>query len=102
MEDASATRLLSTTLPNQNADRSFTANVAIDEAAGARSALGSDRGSSWWERSAATCLVTGHARATSVVDRLRARIGVLAPSDEAIVEAGSLKRFAEAIGDFNP
>lgn len=46
--------------------------------------------------------MTGHARATSVVDRLRARIGVPAPSDEAMVEAGSLRRFAEAIGDSNP
>jgi len=37
-----------------------------------------------------------------VVDRLRARIGVDAPSTEATVEAGHLKRFAEAIGDPNP
>ena len=38
----------------------------------------------------------------SVVDRLRARIGVTAPPTEAAVEAGHLKRFAEAIGDPNP
>ncbi len=39
---------------------------------------------------------------TPVVDRLRARIGVTAPPTEAMVEAGHLKRFAEAIGDPNP
>ncbi len=39
---------------------------------------------------------------TPVVDRLRARIGVTAPPTEAVVEAGHLKRFAEAIGDPNP
>jgi len=39
---------------------------------------------------------------TSVVERLRARIGVAAPPTEATVEAGHLKRFAEAIGDDNP
>ena len=39
---------------------------------------------------------------TSVVERLRARIGVAAPPTEALVEAGHLKRFAEAIGDDNP
>ncbi|HYR50967.1 MAG TPA: MaoC family dehydratase N-terminal domain-containing protein [Candidatus Eisenbacteria bacterium] len=39
---------------------------------------------------------------TSVVERLRARIGVAAPPTEAAVEAGHLKRFAEAIGDDNP
>jgi hypothetical protein len=39
---------------------------------------------------------------SSVVDRLRARIGVAAPPTEATVEAGHLKRFAEAIGDPNP
>jgi hypothetical protein len=39
---------------------------------------------------------------TSVVERLRARIGVAAPATEATVEAGHLKRFAEAIGDDNP
>jgi hypothetical protein len=40
--------------------------------------------------------------APSVIDRLRARIGVPAPPDEAMVEAGALRRFAEAIGDSNP
>jgi hypothetical protein len=40
--------------------------------------------------------------ATSVVERLRARIGVAAPPVSATVEAGHLKRFAEAIGDSNP
>ncbi len=39
---------------------------------------------------------------TSVVDRLRARIGATAPPITATVEAGHLKRFAEAIGDPNP
>jgi N-terminal half of MaoC dehydratase len=39
---------------------------------------------------------------TSVVERLRARIGEKAPPSEATVEAGHLKRFAEAIGDPNP
>jgi N-terminal half of MaoC dehydratase len=39
---------------------------------------------------------------TSVIDRLRARIGKDGPSTEAMVEAGHLKRFAEAIGDPNP
>ena len=39
---------------------------------------------------------------TSVVDRLRARIGMDGPPAEATVEAGHLKRFAEAIGDPNP
>jgi hypothetical protein len=39
---------------------------------------------------------------SSVVDRLRARIGVAAPPTEATVEAGHLKRFVEAIGDPNP
>jgi hypothetical protein len=38
----------------------------------------------------------------SLVERLRERIGVTAPATEAIVEAGHLKRFAEAIGDPNP
>ena len=38
----------------------------------------------------------------SVVERLRERIGVTAPATEATVEAGHLKRFAEAIGDPNP
>ena len=39
---------------------------------------------------------------TSVVERLRARIGVAAAPTEATVEAGHLKRFAEAIADDNP
>jgi hypothetical protein len=39
---------------------------------------------------------------TSVVDRLRARIGVTGPPAHFAVEAGHLKRFAEAIGDANP
>jgi hypothetical protein len=38
----------------------------------------------------------------SVLERLRARIGEAALSTEATVEAGHLKRFAEAIGDPNP
>jgi MaoC dehydratase-like protein len=38
---------------------------------------------------------------TSVVDRLRARIGTTGPPITATVEAGHLKRFAEAIGDQN-
>jgi hypothetical protein len=37
-----------------------------------------------------------------VIDRLRSRIGVDAPSVTAAVEAGHVKRFAEAIGDPNP
>jgi hypothetical protein len=40
--------------------------------------------------------------AASVVERLRRRIGAAAPSTEATVEAGHLRRFAEAIGDPNP
>jgi acyl dehydratase len=40
--------------------------------------------------------------ATSVIDRLRARIGKDGASTEATVEAGHLRRFAEAIGDPNP
>jgi hypothetical protein len=39
---------------------------------------------------------------TSVVERLRARIGMAAPPTEATVEAGHLKRFVEAVGDPNP
>ena len=39
---------------------------------------------------------------TSVIDRLRARIGKDGPSTEATVEAGHLKRFVEAIGDPDP
>jgi hypothetical protein len=42
------------------------------------------------------------ATTSSVVDRLRARIGVAVPLSEATVEAGHLTRFAEAIGDPNP
>jgi hypothetical protein len=40
--------------------------------------------------------------ATPVIEKLRARIGVAARPTEATVEAGHLKRFAEAIGDSNP
>ncbi|HEY3195712.1 MAG TPA: MaoC family dehydratase N-terminal domain-containing protein [Candidatus Dormibacteraeota bacterium] len=40
--------------------------------------------------------------ATSVIERLRARIGVPADPVHAMVEAGHLKRFVEAIGDGNP
>jgi hypothetical protein len=39
---------------------------------------------------------------TSVLERMRERIGQSGPSSEALVEAGHLKRFAEAIGDPNP
>jgi hypothetical protein len=39
---------------------------------------------------------------TSVIERLRARIGKPAPPAEATVEAGHLRRFVEAIGDPNP
>jgi hypothetical protein len=39
---------------------------------------------------------------TSVVERLRARIGVAGAESTAAVEVGHLKRFAEAIGDPNP
>jgi len=39
---------------------------------------------------------------TSLVERLRARIGKAEPATEATVEAGHLKRFVEAIGDPNP
>jgi hypothetical protein len=38
----------------------------------------------------------------SVVDKLRARIGTPGPPTTALVEAGQLKRFAEAIGDSYP
>jgi len=38
----------------------------------------------------------------SLVGRLRARIGVDGPPTHATVEAGHVKRFAEAIGDPNP
>jgi len=39
---------------------------------------------------------------TTVLERLRSRVGVAAPPVTATVEAGHLKRFAEAIGDPNP
>ena len=39
---------------------------------------------------------------TSVVERLRARIGELTPPVESTVEEGHLRRFVEAIGDPNP
>jgi len=39
---------------------------------------------------------------TSVIDRLRARIGKPGRPVTATVEAGHLQRFAEAIGDPNP
>jgi hydroxyacyl-ACP dehydratase HTD2-like protein with hotdog domain len=42
------------------------------------------------------------ATTASVVERLRARIGTKGPEHHATVEAGHLKRFAEAIGDANP
>jgi len=38
----------------------------------------------------------------TVIDRLRARIGVDGPAVTAPVEAGHVRRFAEAIGDPNP
>jgi hypothetical protein len=38
----------------------------------------------------------------SVIDRLRARIGVAGASVTAPVEAGHVRRFVEAIGDPNP
>ena len=40
--------------------------------------------------------------ATSVIDRLRAKIGVDGPPSEGTIEAGHVKRFVEAIGDPNP
>jgi hypothetical protein len=39
---------------------------------------------------------------TSVIDRLRSRIGVAGEQVTAMVEAGHVRRFAEAIGDPNP
>jgi len=39
---------------------------------------------------------------TSVLERLKERIGVERPAVNATVEAGHLRRFAEAIGDPNP
>ncbi len=38
----------------------------------------------------------------SVIERLRSRIGLPAEPVHALVEAGHLKRFAEAIGDRDP
>ncbi|TMC81035.1 MAG: MaoC family dehydratase [Chloroflexi bacterium] len=38
----------------------------------------------------------------SVIDRLKSRIGVDGPAVMATVEAGHVRRFAEAIGDPNP
>ncbi len=40
--------------------------------------------------------------AAHVIDRLKTRIGVDGPAVTATVEAGHVKRFAEAIGDPNP
>jgi acyl dehydratase len=37
-----------------------------------------------------------------VIDRLKTRIGVVGPPVTATVEAGHVRRFAEAIGDPNP
>jgi acyl dehydratase len=37
-----------------------------------------------------------------VIDRLKTRIGVEGPPQTATVEAGHVRRFAEAIGDPNP
>lgn len=37
-----------------------------------------------------------------VIDRLKTRIGVEGPAVTATVEAGHVRRFAEAIGDDNP
>lgn len=39
---------------------------------------------------------------TSVIDRLRARVGLAGEPLTATVEAGHVRRFAEAIGDPNP
>ena len=39
---------------------------------------------------------------TSVIDRLRTRIGISGAPITATVEAGHVKRFVEAIGDPNP
>jgi N-terminal half of MaoC dehydratase len=39
---------------------------------------------------------------TSVLERLKARVGVDGPEVTAPVEAGHVRRFAEAIGDPNP
>ncbi len=40
--------------------------------------------------------------ATSVIQKLRARVGVDGPPVTAVVEAGHVRRFTEAIGDPNP
>ena len=40
--------------------------------------------------------------AAPVIDRLRSRIGVAGPAVTSPVEAGHVRRFAEAIGDANP
>jgi acyl dehydratase len=40
--------------------------------------------------------------ATDVVDRIKAHVGKTGPATTATVEAGHLRRFAEAIGDPNP
>ncbi len=40
--------------------------------------------------------------AAAVVERLRSRVGVEAARSEATVEAGHVRRFAEAIGDASP
>ena len=37
-----------------------------------------------------------------VIDRIKTRIGVEGPPVDAMVEAGHVRRFAEAIGDPNP
>jgi hypothetical protein len=37
-----------------------------------------------------------------VIDRIKTRIGVEGPAQTATVEAGHVRRFAEAIGDPNP
>jgi MaoC dehydratase-like protein len=37
-----------------------------------------------------------------VIDRIKTRIGVVGPPQTATVEAGHVRRFAEAIGDPNP
>lgn len=39
---------------------------------------------------------------TDVIDRLKTRIGVDGPRVTAVVEAGHVRRFVEAIGDPNP
>jgi hypothetical protein len=56
----------------------------------------------WLTQSPFFAILRTVATTASVVERLRARIGVEAPPTKATVEAGHLKRFAEAIGDPNP